>query len=91
MSELEDMAVGIDVAKAVLDVAVRPSGEERHLAIDPAGIADIVGWMKALSPQGIAVEATGGDEALLVASWALLAGRRGAGEKGKRADRCELV
>ena len=26
----EDMAVGIDVAKAVLDVAVRPSGEERQ-------------------------------------------------------------
>jgi transposase len=67
MSELEDMAVGIDVAKAVLDVAVRPSGEERHLANDATGIADIVGWMKALSPQVIVVEATGGYEAPLVA------------------------
>jgi transposase len=67
MSELEDMAVGIDVAKAALDVAVRPSGEERHLANDAAGMADIVGWMKALSPQVIVVEATGGDEAPLVA------------------------
>jgi transposase len=67
MSELEDMAVGIDVAKAALDVAVRPSGEERHLANDAAGIAEIVGWMKALSPQVIVVEATGGYEAPLVA------------------------
>lgn len=67
MSELEEMAVGIDVAKAALDVAVRPSGEERHLANDAAGIADIVEWMKALSPQVIIVEATGGYEAPLVA------------------------
>jgi transposase len=67
MSDPKDMAVGIDVAKAALDVAVRPSGEERHLANDAAGIADIVGWMQALSPQVIVVEATGGYEAPLVA------------------------
>jgi transposase len=67
MSEPEDMAVGIDVAKAALDVAVRPSGEERHLAKDAAGMAEIVAWMQALSPQVIVVEATGGDEAPLVA------------------------
>ena len=67
MSEPKEMAVGIDVAKAALDVAVRPSGEERHLANDAAGIADIVGWMQAISPQVIVVEATGGYEAPLVA------------------------
>lgn len=67
MNDPKDMAVGIDVAKAALDVAVRPSGEERHLANDAAGIAEIVGWLQALTPQVIVVEATGGYEAQLVA------------------------
>jgi transposase len=67
MSEPEEMAVGIDVAKAALDVAVRPSGEERQLANDAAGMADLVAWMKALSPRVIVVEATGGYEAPLAA------------------------
>jgi transposase len=67
MNDPQDVAIGIDVAKAVLDVAVRPSGEERHLANDAAGIAEIVGWLKTLNPQVIVVEATGGYEAPLVA------------------------
>jgi transposase len=71
MHETEDVVVGIDVAKAALDVAVRPQGEERHLANDAAGIADIVGWLQALHPQVIVVEATGGYEAPLVAELAV--------------------
>jgi transposase len=67
MHEAEDVVVGIDVAKAALDVAVRPQGEERHLANDAAGIAEIVGWLRALNPDVIVVEATGGYEAPLVA------------------------
>jgi transposase len=67
MSEAEDGVVGIDVAKAALDWAVRPSGEERHLANDAAGIADIVTWLTALRPQLIVIEATGGYETPLVA------------------------
>jgi Transposase len=67
MHEAKDVVVGIDVAKAALDVAVRPQGEERHLANDAAGIAEIVGWLQALKPQVIVVEATGGYEAALVA------------------------
>jgi transposase len=67
MNDPQDVAIGIDVAKAVLDVAVRPSGEERHLANDAAGITEIVGWLKTLNPQVIVVEATGGYEAPLVA------------------------
>lgn len=67
MSAIQDVAVGIDVAKAALDVAVRPSGEERHLANAPAGIAEIVQWLHALHPQVIVVEATGGYETALVA------------------------
>ncbi len=67
MNEAEDVIVGIDVAKAALDVAVRPRGEARHLANAAAGIGELVGWMQALSPAVIVVEATGGYEAPLVA------------------------
>lgn len=83
MSDAQDVSVGIDVAKAALDVAIRPSGEERqeerHWANDAAGIAALVAWLQALSPQVsvqvsvqvIVVEATGGYEAPLVAALGL--------------------
>ncbi len=67
MRQSEEFVVGIDVAKAGLDVAVRPSGEERHLANASAEIAELVGWLSALQPHLIVVEATGGYEAPLVA------------------------
>jgi transposase len=67
MHEAADVVVGIDVAKAALDVAVRPQGDEWHVANDATGIADIVKWLQALHPQVIVVEATGGYEAPLVA------------------------
>lgn len=60
MNEPEDVVVGIDVAKAALDLAVCPSGEERHQANDAAGIGAVVRWLQTLSPQIIVVEATGG-------------------------------
>ena len=67
MNKPEEVAVGIDVAKAALDVAVRPQGEERHLANDAAGIAELVAWLQSLNPEVIVVEATGGYEAPVVA------------------------
>ena len=67
MNEAEDVAVGIDVAKATLDVAIRPSGEERQAANDPAGIAVVVAWLQSVQPSVIVVEATGGYEAPVVA------------------------
>src|SRR5262245_35746731 len=67
MNESEDMVVGIDVAKAGLDVAVRPSGVERHVANDPAGIDAVVGWLQTRHPSLIVLERPGGYEALLVA------------------------
>jgi transposase len=67
MKAPEDVVVGIHVAKAALDVAVRPSGEERQLANDPDGIAAVVAWLQTVRPRVIVVEATGGDEAPLVA------------------------
>ena len=55
MNVPEGVVVGIDVAKTALDVAVRPSGEERHLANDMVGIADAVALNRspvAMSPRG---------------------------------------
>jgi hypothetical protein len=51
MSEPEDVVVGIDVAKASLEVAVRPSGEERCFAHELGGIAEVVVWLQALGPR----------------------------------------
>jgi transposase len=73
MSELEEVVVGIDVAKASLDVAMRPNGEERHVANDAAGIAEVVAWLQTIGPRVIVVEATGGYEAPLVAELGIAA------------------
>ncbi len=62
--------VGIDIAKAQLDVAVRPSGQQWISAHDEAGIADLVPRLQALQPQVIVVEATGGREVPLAATLA---------------------
>ena len=65
------IVVGIDVSKAALDVALRPSGEAWRCANNEAGIAELVGRLQALSPQLIVLEATGGLERLMVAALAL--------------------
>jgi len=62
---------GIDVSKAALDVALRPSGELWRCANDEAGIADLIGRLQPLAPQLIVLEATGGLERLVVAGLAL--------------------
>ena len=64
----EQRMVGIDVAKATLDVAVRPSGEQHSAPNDSEGIAALVNWVGMLEPTVIVVEATGGYEAALVAA-----------------------
>lgn len=71
MNAPEDVVVGIDVAKATLDVAVRPSGEVRQLSNEAAGIAEVVEWLQRVRPQLIVLEATGGYEAPLVAALGL--------------------
>jgi transposase len=63
--------VGIDVSKAALDVALRPQGAPWRCANDEAGIADLVGHLRPLSPQVIVLEATGGLERVAVAALAL--------------------
>lgn len=54
--------VGIDVSKAQLDVAERPSGNGATVPHTPAGIAELVERLRSVEPAGIVVEATGGLE-----------------------------
>lgn len=60
--------IGIDVGKAQLDVAERPSGATWRLAHDEAGITDLVTRWRAQPPTLIVLEATGGLEVPLVAA-----------------------
>jgi transposase len=64
----ETVWVGIDVAKARLDAAVRPSGDAFHVPNDEAGIRLLTERLAALKPTLIVLEATGGYEASLAAA-----------------------
>jgi len=62
--------VGIDVAKAQWDVAVRPTGESWHVSADAQGMPRLQEWLQELAPALIVVEATGGLELPLVGALA---------------------
>jgi len=62
--------IGVDVAKAVLDVVVRPTGEVGQFPNDAAGHAALIAWMTPLAPAGVVLEATGGYERAAVAALA---------------------
>jgi transposase len=64
------ITVGIDVSKAQLDVAVRPSGEVFVVERNPAGLDALVSKLKALRPDLIVLEATGGLERCVAAALA---------------------
>lgn len=64
------MVVGIDVAKAELVIVVRPSGELWTAANDEAGVRALVARLRALAPELIVLEATGGYELLVAAALA---------------------
>ena len=66
----EGIYVGIDVAKAKVDVTVRPTGERWEVPRDEAGIPQLVSEMKTLGPSLVLLEATGGLELPLVAALA---------------------
>jgi len=67
---MDAMVVGIDVSKDWLDVAVRPTGESFAFKRTAAGIEDLVERLKDLSPALVAIEATGGFEAVVAAALA---------------------
>jgi transposase len=62
--------VGIDVAKAQLDIAVRPSGERWAVPNDAGGVGTLVEQLQALHPTLIVLEATGGLERAATAALA---------------------
>ena len=62
--------VGIDVSKATLDVAVRPTGETWTSANAPDGIDALVARIAALAPTLVVLEATGRYEAPCAAALA---------------------
>jgi transposase len=60
--------IGIDIAKAHLDVAVRTTGEQWRSPNSEAGITHVVTTLHALAPTLVVLEATGGLEWPLVAA-----------------------
>ena len=60
------MVVGIDVAKAELVVATRPSGERWTVANDERGVRTLVERLRREAPELVVLEATGGYELLCV-------------------------
>ena len=60
--EQEAVYVGIDVAKAHLDVAVRPIGQRWTISNDEPGIRELVSRLRALEPAMVVLEASGGLE-----------------------------
>jgi transposase len=62
--------MGIDVAKAQLDIAVRPSGERWAVPNNTDGVATLVEQVQALHPTLIVLEATGGLERAATAALA---------------------
>ena len=70
MASPGDVAVGIDVAKAQLDVAVDPSGATWTVPRSAAGLRRLRAQLQARSPTRIVLEATGGYERAVVAALA---------------------
>ena len=68
--EQEATYVGIDVAKAQVDVAIRPTNDRWEIPRDEAGIRKLVSQMKTLEPVMVLMEASGGLELPLVAALA---------------------
>jgi transposase len=64
--EVSAIFVGIDVSKAQLDVAIRPTGEKESVTNDEAGIKALVARLDKIQPERIVLEATGGFERLLL-------------------------
>jgi transposase len=70
---MDMIAVGIDVSKDRLDVAVCPGGEMFAVERNASGIDRLIERMQVLSPSIVALEATGGFETVVAASLAAAA------------------
>ena len=70
MTEQPGRYVGIDVAKARLDVAVSPTGETWQVPHEDTGITALVARLQPLAPALVVLEATGGWESAVAAALA---------------------
>ena len=70
--EITPLFIGIDVSKARLDIAVRPSGESESVTNDKVAIEALVQRWEKLQPALIVLEATGGVERQLTLASAQL-------------------
>jgi transposase len=62
--------IGIDVSKDTLDVAVRPDEKQWETANDEGAFPELIARLRALAPELIIIEATGGLERAAVAAMA---------------------
>ncbi len=67
---MDPSSVGIDVAKAHLDVAVRPSGQQWGVPNAETGSSDLVGRLQALPLTLVVLEVAGGREVPVAAALA---------------------
>lgn len=63
---MEQTTVGIDTSKERLDVVIIPNSQHQSFANDDAGCELLASWLGEISPDLIAIEATGGYEMLAV-------------------------
>ena len=69
----EETYVGIDVAKARVDVAVRPGGDVWSVDYDEQAVSELVSCLRTAEPTTVLLEATGGLEVPLVSALAAAA------------------
>ena len=69
--ERESTYIGIDVAKAQVDVAARPTGQRWAISYDEPGVRELVSRLKTLEPVMVLLEASGGLELPLVTTLVL--------------------
>ena len=55
----EPTFVGIDVAKAQVDVAVRPTGQRWKISYDEVGVRELVSQIESVGPDLVLLESTG--------------------------------
>lgn len=67
---MDQLFVGLDVAKDHLDIHVRPSGDAFVVPPDEAGLTQLAARLPALHPALVVLEATGGYEATVAATLA---------------------
>lgn len=51
--------IGVDVCKDSLDAYARPAGTGQRFDNSPAGIEQLVAWVRAVAPERVVFESTG--------------------------------